>query len=101
MGHEFAEPHPAFAVLRELEHRWRDWKLALPRGHSRKPLALANRLWQIFATSIIQGRLGIEQIHLRRSAGLEQIDDPLGLGLVMNPTVGRSLRVPGTLLAAP
>ena len=57
----------------------RDRKARLPRGHRRQPLAVADRIGQVGAMHFCELRLVVEQIELRGSAALEQIDDALGL----------------------
>ena len=84
-------------MLLKFEHRWRNRELALPGSHRREALPLANRIWQIFATSVFQSGLGIEKIHLRRGSGLEQINDPFGFGLVVDSATLLGL---GCLIAA-
>ena len=84
LGHEFAEPHAGFAVLCELEHRRSDWKFALTGGHGREPLSLANRFGKILPASVFQLGFRIEKIDLRGCPGLKQINDPLGLGRMMD-----------------
>ena len=85
VGHEFAEPHTGLAVLSEFEHGGSDREFALPGGHGREPLALANRFWEVLSASVFQIGLGIEKIHLRGCPGLEQVDDSLGFGRMMDP----------------
>ena len=44
-----------------------------------EPLALADRVGQVLAALLRQLRLVVEEVHLRRRAGLEQVDDALRL----------------------
>ena len=85
VGHEFAEPHAGLAVLSEFEHGGSDREFALPGGHGREPLTLANRFWEILTASVFQIGFGIEKIHLRGCPGLEQVDDSFGFGRMMDP----------------
>lgn len=66
-------------MLRELEHRWRNREGFLPGSHRREPLTLPNGLRQVLRTLFLHLRLWIEEVHLRRSTTLEQVDDALGL----------------------
>ena len=86
VGQELAEPCAALAVLRELEDRRGDGEALLPRGHRRDPLAHPHRVGQLDPAPLADRRLVVEQVHLRRCAGLEQVDDPLGLGGEMRQT---------------
>src|SRR5207302_5895251 len=62
----------------ELEQRRRDGEARLRRGHAGEALAGADRIGQLGPGELLQARLVVEQIHLRRRAGLEEIDDALG-----------------------
>ena len=79
MREQLAHPRPALPVLREpilgRDHRER----RLPRGHAGQPLSPPDRRGQLLTMPPFQSRLVIEQVHLRRSAVHEQIDDVLGL----------------------
>src|SRR4029453_5799670 len=70
-----AEPGLRLPVLRKLENRLRDGKARLPRGHRRQPLAVADRIGQVAALHFCELRFVVEQIELRGSAALEQIND--------------------------
>ena len=83
---QLADPGAGLAVLRELEHRRRDRETGLRRGHAGEPLAHADRVGQLGAAQLRQLRLVVEQIHLRRRAGLEQIDHALRLGREVRQT---------------
>jgi protein-disulfide isomerase-like protein with CxxC motif len=50
------------------------------RRHAGQALAAAHALGQLFAVELVQQRFVVEQIDLRRRAGLEKINDALGLG---------------------
>jgi hypothetical protein len=43
--------------------------------HSRDPLAPAHGLWEVLVEALAQDRLVVEQIKVRRPAGLEKTDD--------------------------
>ena len=79
MGDQLTHPLPALAMLSELKNVRSDREFRLPRGHGGQALPLANRGRQILPTLRFEMRFGVEQLHLRRSTRLEQIDDPLGL----------------------
>src|SRR5262249_11164783 len=76
----FRYPCSALPVLLETEHRRRDGEALLRRGHGGEPLPLADRLGQLGAAQPVELRLVVEQVHLRRRARLEEVDDPLRLG---------------------
>ena len=76
---EFAEPLTAFPMLLELEHRRRDRKPLLPRGHRGNALAHSDTVRNVLIKVGLHLRLGIEEIHLRRTATLEKKDDALRL----------------------
>ena len=77
--HEFADGGAAFAMLGELEDAGCDREIFLLGGHASEALALSDRVGQILAKHFLHLWLGIEQIHLRGRAGLEQIDHALRL----------------------
>ena len=70
-----AEPHAAFAMLSELEGGRDTGLFLLLVRHLRQSLTLTNGLGQFLAMKVLQLRLVIEQIDVRRTARLEQIDD--------------------------
>ena len=74
---QFAQPHAGLAVLRELVGR-REELGVLP--DLREPDVLYQFLGHLLAVALGQLRLGIEQVEMRRAAGLEEVDDVLGLG---------------------
>ncbi len=80
VGEQFAEPRPAASVLFPRKHRSYARKRLLPAGHAGDPLPHANRRREFLAVVLLQGRLVVKQVDMRRAAGLEQIDHPLGLG---------------------
>ena len=84
--HQFGQPRSALAVLRELENARRDGERLLARGHRGEALTLANGFGQLLFASRGEVRFGVEQIHLRRRAGLEKVDHALGLRGVVRKT---------------
>jgi hypothetical protein len=68
------------AVLLEVEHRGDARELLLSAGHPGQPLALADLGRQLGAVDLAEGRLVVEQVDVRRPAGHDQPDHPLGLG---------------------
>ena len=77
--HEFAEPRATLAVLREFENARCDRELALPARHRGEPLAHADARGQVLTATRGHLRLGIEEVHLRRCAALEEVDNTLRL----------------------
>ncbi len=69
-----AEPLPAAAPLAEAGDP-RQHKLALALRHGRQTLPHLHRRRQQFAAPPGQARLVIEQVHVRRGAGLHQVND--------------------------
>ena len=80
VGHNFAEPHSAFAVLLKPEGAGRNGEAALAGSHGGQSLSFSDRFGQIFATSVLHLRFWIEQIHLGRCTGLEQVDNSACFG---------------------
>ena len=80
---QLAEPRPALAVLRELEAEPASGSDAWLARHAGEPLAAADAVRQRLAVLLVQQRLVVEQVLLRRPAALEQVDDPLRLGWVV------------------
>jgi hypothetical protein len=88
---QFAHPRPALTLAGEAEDRGGHRKTLLARGHRGEPLPLADRFGQILAALRLHLRLGIEEVHLRGRAGLEEVDDPLCLrGMVRERRSGGS-----------
>ena len=83
---QFTDPRAGLAVLRELEHRLHDRERALPRGHARDALAVSHGCGQLRLVQLLQRRLVVEQVHLRRSARHEEVDDALGFWREMRIT---------------
>jgi len=78
MRKQVADPGPALAALGEVEHAGGDRERFLRRGHPGEPLAHADAVGQVFGEPILELRLVVEQVKLRRGPRLEQINDPLG-----------------------
>ncbi len=76
---ELADPGARLAVLRELEARRDHRELGLRRRHGGEPLALADGVRKVVAAPLLELRLVVEHLDLRRPARLEEIDDALGL----------------------
>jgi hypothetical protein len=68
----------ALAVLGELEDGGGDGEVFLPRGHGGEALTFADGLWEVLLEELGHLRFGIEEVHLGRSAGLEEVDDAFG-----------------------
>ena len=62
-------------MLLKIENRRSDGKAFLTRGHSRKPLALSDRIGQVYIELLFHRRFVIEKSHLRWSSRLEEVDD--------------------------
>jgi len=71
---QFAQPHPAPAVLLKLEDRGRDRKTFLSRGHSGEALLAAHGVRQVLVKLRGEARLVVEEIDLRRRPGLGEPD---------------------------
>ena len=71
------------AVPRELEDRAGQRQGRLVGRHARQPLTHPDRVRQVLAVHLVQERLVVEQVELRRPAAHEQVDDPLGPGRMM------------------
>ena len=82
---QLADPRAALAVLRELEDRAGERNRRLVGRHAGQPLAAADRVGQLLAVLLVEQRLVVEQVLLRRPAALEQIDDPLRLRREVRP----------------
>ena len=68
-------------------------KIGLRGRHAGEPLAFADRLGQLGSLLAAQSGFMVEQIQLRRTARLKQIDDALGFGREMRQP--RQARVRG------
>jgi hypothetical protein len=80
---QFAEPSTRLPMLRELERRSHHRNRRLIARHPRKPLTAAHRVRKLLAVALVQHRLVIKQVEMRRPAGHEQINDALRLRLEM------------------
>ena len=81
-----------------LKHPWRchHRKGHLPGRHARQSLITNDRLGYFLAMHLLQERLVIKRLHLRRTAVLEQKDHSLGLGPELGkPVSARSIRAIG------
>ena len=87
--------HAGLAVLLELVFGRRDGKTRLAAGHRRQPLAHADGIGQIGVVDFFQARLVIQQIHLRRPAVHEEVDQPLGLRREMRQLGQRGMGADG------
>ena len=76
---QLADPGAGLAVLGELEQRRGDGQRLLPGGHPGDPLAHADGAGRSWPKCSCELRLVVEQVDVRRPAGHEQVDDPLGL----------------------
>ena len=90
--HQFTEPVTGLAVLLELEDRRSHREVLLARGHRRQALSLTDRFWEVLAAHRLELRLRVEKVHLRRGAGLEQVDDPFRLRFEVRETEPRVRR---------
>ena len=70
-------------MLLKLERRTDQRQTRLVAAHAGQSLPTANFGRQLRAVLFVQQRLVVEQIHLRRTAGLEQEDHAFGRGLMM------------------
>ena len=77
---QFADPRAALAMLLELIGRANHRQARLVATHAGEPLALPHAVGQFLAVVLVQQRLVIEQINLRRRAGLKEEDHPFGFG---------------------
>ena len=80
---DLAEFLPGGRVLDERELGRGDGEAGLRGGHARESLAAADRIGQLRSLAFEQVRLGIEQVHLRRAARLEQVNHALRAGREM------------------
>ena len=78
-----AQLDAGFAVAFEFVRRAHTTQHRLARRHARDALAHANAGRQFHPGHLLQLRLGIEQIQVRRRAGLKHVDDALGRGGMM------------------
>src|SRR5690606_6018716 len=76
---EFADPRTRSAVSLKIEERSYEGKALLIGSHSGKSLAFANRIRQLRAMQLLQQRLVIEALQLRRRSVLTEINNTLCL----------------------
>ena len=96
---QLADPRTGLSVLRELEHRRRHRKGRLRRGHAGQTLPHPDRGRQLRAAQIVQPRLVVEHVHLRRPARLKQIDHALGRGREMRQVRADACAAPASARA--
>ena len=77
---QVADPLAALAALFERGEAFADGEIFLAGGHAGDALALADGVGQILAVDFVEPGLVVEEIDVRGTAGLEQIDDALRLG---------------------
>ena len=80
---QFADRQARLAETRELENARRRGERRLGAAHRRLALVGINGLRHFFAKAVVQVRLGIEQVDLRRAARLHQVNDALRFGREM------------------
>ena len=76
---QFAHPGSALSVLGELVGRPDERKARLVAGHAGEALTLANRFRKFLAVFPVEAWFMVEQVDLRRTTSLEEINDALGL----------------------
>ena len=79
----FAHPCAGLAVTRKLQSAWRAGKRLLAGSHRGLALGGVNGFGHLLAVTHGQVRFVIKEIHLRRPAGLEQVNHTLHLGREM------------------
>ena len=77
---QFADGGAAFACLGELEWGFCEREILLVFGHASDTLVAADFAGQLLAVEFFEFGFVVEQIVLRRSTGLEQIDHSFRLG---------------------
>ncbi len=82
---QIAQPGAALAVLLKLERRTDQRQARLVARHAGQTLLAANFGRQLGTVLFVQQRLVIEQVDLRRPAGLKQKNDPLGFRREVRP----------------
>ena len=76
---QLAKLRAAVPVLGELEWRADERDGRLVARHAREPLPTAHGIRKLLAVALVQQRLVVVEVELRRRAGHEQVDDALGL----------------------
>ena len=81
VGVEFGNPEAVLVILVffKLENRRCDRQAGLARGHAGDALIAAHGFWEVLVELRREAGFVVENIHLRRTAVLEEVDDPLGL----------------------
>ena len=79
-GQHFRDRLARLAVAGELVFARRDREAGLAAGHGGQPLAVADRVGQIFVVPVEHLGLVVVEVHLRGAADHVQVDDALGLG---------------------
>ena len=80
VGQQFADLGAGLAVTGEFESARLAGEAGLRGHHARDALAAADGVGQVFVELPFELGLGIQQVEVRRSAGLKEADDALGLG---------------------
>ena len=75
------DPRATFAATFKVEHRSHARKRGLPARHGGQTLALADRFRKLRAVDLTHCGLVVEEVNVARTAGQEQVDDPLRPGL--------------------
>ena len=76
VGQQFADPGPVAARLNEAKLRGDHRKTRLPTRHAGETLPLSDRVGEFLSVKLPQPRLVVEELEMRRTARLKQIDDP-------------------------
>ena len=87
--HQLAQGNPALPMSLEFVLRGHGLEACLMRDHAGHTLPLKNRLRDVLAKAVLQQRLVVKQVEVRRAAGLEQEDDPLRLRRKVRKRRGR------------
>ena len=83
------QPHPALPVLAEVELRRRDREAGLAARHRRQALAVTDARGQVLVEHLLHLRLIVEEVHLGGAADHVEVDDALGLWLVLRTDCAR------------
>ena len=73
---KYQRTNPGFAFL----ERGPDRVVFLSGSHPREALGAFDRRREVFARKLVQGGLVVEQVDVGQAAGLEEAEDPFGLG---------------------
>jgi len=77
---ELAHPGSTRAVAGEGIRRGDERDRALVARHAREPLAAADAVGKLLPVLLLEQRLVVEEVELRRAARLEEVDHPLRPG---------------------